>query len=537
MIIICGKTYYNLEEAVRRLTELIGRSTDVVKQIRGQAETVDDLPDAASVNIGDTYAVGLASPFNYYVALADGWLNLGEFPMQGDPGADGENGASIWYSTTESDVTLTTVRINTIYNPDDLPIKSGDLLITPPGDLYSITAVGDDIVTVSYRFMIKGEKGDTGTSITEFTLAGLAASDMPTYDVAADANTLIMYADTAYRYYNASLIPGTGYREIVYTATSPGSENKLTLRYSTSDNSAISVTATSKAAQDTIGSIDLLGTVTGATYDTTDGINVTGSGTIISAAGETQNITAEISLPIFPGDNVTIDANDDGKGIVIKSEGGSSATIFELAGLTASDMPAYDVANSAGTIILYNGYFYTNAGQEGDGVGSWTLQYVCVTAFNDRQMYADVLTLQYHPVTKVASSIQNVFSVVGARAITPSEATASATSGTLTAGEYHLLTGTDSNYILFNNECYYLADKEHTAGMLTYVHNGYNGDTGTIKYFNITVSTRAWTLTSYTPGGGSASGTVPVVESIDDPISTSDTFVQYNGAIYCLVEE
>lgn len=242
-------------------------------------------------------------------------------------------------------------------------------------------------------------------------------------------------------------------------------------------------------------------------------------------------------MPIFPGDNVTIDANDDGKGIVIKSEGGSSATIFELAGLTASDMPAYDVANSAGTIIHYNGYFYTNAGQEGDGVGSWTLQYVCVTAFNDRQMYADVLTLQYHPVTKVASSIQNVFSVVGARAITPSEATAPATSGTLTAGEYHLLTETDSNYILFNNECYYLADKEHTAGMLTYVHNGYNGDTGTIKYFNITVSTRAWTLTSYTPGGGSASGTVPVVESIDDPISTSDTFVQYNGAIYCLVEE
>lgn len=122
--------------------------------------------------------------------------------------------------------------------------------------------------------------------------------------------------------------------------------------------------------------------------------------------------------------------------------------------------------------------------------------------------------MHYSPATFAAISVSSVNGWIGARAITPSGATAAATSGTLTVSEYSNLISSDANYILFNNECYYLADKQHTAGMLTYAHTGYNGDTGTIKYFNITVSTKAWTLTEYTPPQMSLSDTTLTITGV-----------------------
>lgn len=526
MIIICGKTYYNLEEAVNRLTQLIGRTTDVVKNIVGQVDQASDLPDSTSVNIGSTYAVGTASPYNYYVALAAGWLDMGTFPMQGDPGTDGIDGHSIWYSVDESTTTLSSVTVNSIYNPDDYAIQSGDLLITAAGDLYSITAVASDYVTVSYRMQLKGEKGDTGGTV--FELEDLTAAAMPDYETAAAADTAIIYGARVYRQVT------NNETEIIYTAAYTGGIVSLVLTYNATSHAAVSVTYSINRVQSLIRNVELLGTVTGVTYDTEDGISATGSGAIVNANGDTENINATVNMPIFPGDNVTIDANEGGNGIVINAAGGS-ATVFELTGLTADAMPDYETA-SANTIIHYGDYFYTFAGEEYDEGGAVTITYFAVLTSTSTAIYASQITMHYSPTTFAAISASSVNGWIGARAITPSGATAAATSGTLTASEYSNLISSDANYILFNNECYYLADKQHTTGILTYAHTGYNGDTGTIKYFNITVSTKAWTLTSYTPSGGT-SGTIPVVESIDNPTSTSDTLAQYNGAIYCLVEE
>ena len=50
------------------------------------------------------------------------------------------------------------------------------------------------------------------------------------------------------------------------------------------------------------------------------------------------------------------------------------------------------------------------------------------------------------------------------------------------------------NFIIFNNEIYYLADKGHTEGIVSYTHNGWNGATIQNKSINITLSTREWTL-------------------------------------------
>lgn len=71
---------------------------------------------------------------------------------------------------------------------------------------------------------------------------------------------------------------------------------------------------------------------------------------------------------------------------------------------------------------------------------------------------------------------------------------ATATSGTLTADQLSTLQASNDNYIIFNDEIYRLADKEHTTGILSYTHTGWNGSAMQDKSINITVSTLAWTL-------------------------------------------
>lgn len=81
-------------------------------------------------------------------------------------------------------------------------------------------------------------------------------------------------------------------------------------------------------------------------------------------------------------------------------------------------------------------------------------------------------------------------------------APASAVKGDLTVDQLSILQASDDNYIVFNNEIYRLADKQHTTGILSYTHSGWNGTAMQDKSINITVSTRAWTLVVGQEGGG-----------------------------------
>ena len=58
------------------------------------------------------------------------------------------------------------------------------------------------------------------------------------------------------------------------------------------------------------------------TYDTTDGITMTGQTRLTDSAGETNDAATEITIPIFPGDGINIDAKANGTGVVISSTGG-----------------------------------------------------------------------------------------------------------------------------------------------------------------------------------------------------------------------
>lgn len=71
---------------------------------------------------------------------------------------------------------------------------------------------------------------------------------------------------------------------------------------------------------------------------------------------------------------------------------------------------------------------------------------------------------------------------------------ASAVEGTLTEAQLQILQASEDNYIMFQHEKYYLNDKGHREGYITYTHTGYENSTYWIKSITITLSTRAWVL-------------------------------------------
>ena len=66
--------------------------------------------------------------------------------------------------------------------------------------------------------------------------------------------------------------------------------------------------------------------------------------------------------------------------------------------------------------------------------------------------------------------------------------------GTITDAQLAKLQESDTNYIMFNNEKYYLGDKGHLDGYLGYTYNGYENNKGWQKTITITISTKAWAL-------------------------------------------
>lgn len=69
-----------------------------------------------------------------------------------------------------------------------------------------------------------------------------------------------------------------------------------------------------------------------------------------------------------------------------------------------------------------------------------------------------------------------------------------AVNGTLTEEQFNNLTTHDDIGIKLNNEYYRLTDGEHTPGLRSYTHTGWNGDSTQDKSINITISTKAWAL-------------------------------------------
>ena len=169
MVIVNGKTFRNLQEQVYYLTNIIGDATDIVKNVKGAVTSPSALPAYTSVNYGTTYAVGDASPYNYYVSTASGWVNLGTFPKAGPSGADGKDGNSIYLTSANLTPNTDYIYTKDIYNPSNIPYKAGDLILATNASgayLYTVSNVrlpyALDIVYRTTLSGIQGPKGDTG---------------------------------------------------------------------------------------------------------------------------------------------------------------------------------------------------------------------------------------------------------------------------------------------------------------------------------------------------------------------------------------
>lgn len=155
----------NVQEQLYYLTELIGQSTDIVKNISGKVSTESALPDYKSQVLGTTYAVGDNSPYVYYVATSTGWINLGIFPRKGPKGDNGLNGNSIFFTNSNGNSQTTSLNIHSIYNPASLPIAAGNLIIMINDEgtfVFSVTNPDLEVINVSYLTTLSGVQGPIG---------------------------------------------------------------------------------------------------------------------------------------------------------------------------------------------------------------------------------------------------------------------------------------------------------------------------------------------------------------------------------------
>ena len=259
MIRIGDYVFNNLQEAVKYMSCLIGDATDIVKNITGKVNEVSLLPDYKSQTLGTTYAVGINAPYSYYVATTSGWLFLGVFPKAGPAGADGKDGNSLFFTNVDGNTQTTTININNIYNPDNLPITAGNLImmINDNGTfVFSVTTVSGNVLYVSYLTTLSGIPGKNGKD------------GAPGKDGSPGA-------------------PGA-----------PGKDGKDAPTYISIDF---------PNGQETV------------TYNTTDGIKLVGQTRLTDTAGVTNDVATDIAIPIFPGEGISINAKADGTGVVIKN--------------------------------------------------------------------------------------------------------------------------------------------------------------------------------------------------------------------------
>ena len=289
MITVNGKTQRNLQEQVYYLTELIGQSTDIVKNVTGKVDAASALPDYKSQVLGTTYAVGTNAPYSYYVSTTTGWLNLGIFPKAGPSGTNGKDGNSIFFTNVQGDSQTYSINAANIYNPDNLSITDGNLIIMINDEgtfVFSVTNVAANIVYVSYLTTLSGVQGPIGPT-------GPQGNTGPTGPQGTKGNI----GPTGPKGNTGDIGP-TGPQG----NTGPtGPQGPQGIPGTSADVASIDF----PFGQETVG------------YNTTDGITLVGQSRLTDTAGVTNDVATDISIPIFPGDGISINAKADGTGVEI----------------------------------------------------------------------------------------------------------------------------------------------------------------------------------------------------------------------------
>lgn len=195
-----------------------------------------------------------------------------------------------------------------------------------------------------------------GGSATIFEMTGTEPSNAPTYDVATNPNTIIKYTnDSGETLYFVYVGHYTDLSDYVNYACAYAIGDTIAyvdyLNFVYLDKTSTSYPTTLKYSRSQCGvdKLALLNAVESVTYDTTNGAAITGTAKI----SDTEEIPATLNLPIFPGNNVTIDENEDGTGVVINATGGGSTT-GTIKVVDSIDNPT----SSSDTFVQYGGAIY-----------------------------------------------------------------------------------------------------------------------------------------------------------------------------------
>ncbi len=204
------------------------------------------------------------------------------------------------------------------------------------------------------------------------------------------------------------------------------------------------------------------GNFTDVQCNTDDGISLTGTAKITYKDGSESKATIVFDIPLKPADDtIVMDSADGIPWVLIKALKGLKALSATANG--GLECTLYDDTK------LQTGPFVTIAQEEGNS--------------KEQVMSQDAVTKSL--AKKPAGGIG-----VEIGAGSPS----STTQGTLTQTQLETLQSNEDNYVMFQHEKYYLNDKGHTEGYLTYTHTGYENNTYWIKSITITISTLAWVL-------------------------------------------
>ena len=312
----------NLQEQVYYLTELIGQSTDIVKNISGKVSTESALPDYKSLTLGTTYAVGNNAPYVYYVATTTGWLNLGVFPRKGPSGADGKNGNSIFFTNANGNSQTTSLNINSIYNPNNLTVSEGNLILMINDEgtfVFSVTSVTGNVINVSYLTTLSGVQGPIGPTGPKGPKGNTGAVG-PTGPQGPKGDK----GDTG-------AAGPTGPQGNTGPTGPQGPKGEP-------GTSADVVSIDFPFGQETVG------------YNTTDGITLVGQTRLTDTAGATNDVATDISLPIFPGQGIDIATKSDGTGVVINN------TDIVAIGYSTPDQSIVNKINNADISAKYDDY-------------------------------------------------------------------------------------------------------------------------------------------------------------------------------------
>ena len=330
-ITIDNKTYRNLQEQVLYLTKVVSEGTDIVKTIQGQVSGANDLPSPTSLANGTTYAVGTKAPFEYYVTINGKWVDIGQYPYPGPAGEDGENGNSIFISNQKGLTEHSTqIDSTTLYNPLNLPITAGTLIIggdsTPM--VFSVTTKVGTILTVAYRYILGGTPGPIGPQ----GIPGPKGDSGPQGPKGPKGDT-----------------GPTGPQG---PKGDPGS-----------------------STADPITNVDFPHGATTVTYNTTNGMGMTGNFQFTKQSGNTETANGDINIPILAGDNISIAANSGGTGVEIKTYGLATTSYVNSTLSKKSKVTASATGTSTNTInylTIDNTEYKLPSGGGGGGGGTST---------------------------------------------------------------------------------------------------------------------------------------------------------------------